>query len=94
MKLGLFHECCNQMCFASIQCSKNAIAARALLRTPLGELTALSQPLGDFKGAASGGEGKREKWKEGDGTGREWKKRGREGRKWDGKLVATGPPIG
>ena len=61
-------KCCNQMRFASIQCSKMR------LRPPLGELTSPPDPLAGFKGAASRREGEGE-WRE--GGGREMKGKGR-----------------
>jgi len=57
------------MRFLGAKYAENAFAARALIRTPLGELTALSRPLAGFKGPNSKGRSK--KGRRGEGKGKE-----------------------
>ena len=71
------HNCCHQVCRLSCRYAKNAFTARVPLRTPLAELTALSQILlllfvaifkhcwltiGSWKNASGGLESPRKVW--------------------------------
>jgi len=74
------------MRFLRAKCAKNAFAAGAT-RTPVGELTALPDPLAGFKGPTSkgrGGHGRGGEEREGEGKGKEGGGSGKGGKEGKG----------
>jgi len=83
-------NCYHQTCFRASICTKNAFAAGAPCRTPLGELTAPPDPLAEFvERRRRQREGKgREREREGKRKGGERERKEREGEEGKGVKVA------